>query len=241
MIEYIKRFFYSLKDLCFPLICCNCGEYVESKGLCADCWKQIKWISEPKCLNCGIPFEINVQKICEHCLKKKPAFDNAVSVFEYNDFSKNMILKFKYNDATYMSEQFSSWMYRVCELDIKNANFIIPVPIHFVKRLKRKYNQSELLAKEISEKSGIKYEPRILKKIKNTLAQEGLSKVHRQKNIKGTFEVDKKYVHLLDKKTIVIVDDVLTTGATVNECAKMLKKCGVEKIIVITLARVITH
>ncbi|MBQ7674395.1 MAG: ComF family protein, partial [Alphaproteobacteria bacterium] len=169
----------------------------------------------------------------------KPYFDKAISVFVYNEFSKQIILRFKHSDATYLYEQLASWMYRSATSEITNADIIIPVPIHFLKRLKRKYNQSELLAQEVSQLSGIKYEPRILMKIKKTLPQEGLSGKERRKNIVGSFGIDENFKDLIVDKNIVLIDDVFTTGATVNECSKVLKKFGAKTITVVTLARVV--
>jgi ComF family protein len=209
--------------------------------LCPECWKHIKWIEDPKCRICGTPFEIDIDTICPVCIRQKPHFDKAISVFEYDDFSKNIVLKFKHVDATYMSRQLAAWIYRVSKGDLKNSNIIIPVPIHFLKRLKRKYNQSELLAQELSKFSGIVYEPRILQKIKHTSQQEGLSRNIRLKNVRGSFGVAPKYSHLLSRKNVVLIDDVLTTGATANECSKILKKYGAATVVVLTVARVNIH
>ncbi|MDR0677198.1 MAG: ComF family protein [Holosporaceae bacterium] len=223
----------------FPITCCNCEEFVESEGLCSECWNKIRWIGDPKCRICGVPFEFGVDLTCPMCSKRKPHFDKAIAVFEYDDFTKKVILKFKYNDTTYISKQLAAWMYRVSKNTVqKKVDFIVPVPIHFFKRLKRKYNQSELLALEFAKLSGISYEPRILLKKKSTPQQEGLSRNVRLKNVQGSFGIDEKYRNLLHKKTILLIDDVLTTGATINECSKILKKHGAEKIICVTAARV---
>ncbi|MDR0631747.1 MAG: ComF family protein [Holosporaceae bacterium] len=238
MFEIVRQFLLNLQNICFPITCYNCGKIVDSEGLCQECWKKIRWIGDPKCKICGVPFEIDACALCPNCLRKKPHFDRAVSVFEYDSFSKIMILKFKHGDKTHICRQLSTWMYRVAQDAIKNADVIIPVPIHFLKRLKRKYNQSELLARELGKLSGIPYEPRILQKEKPTPQQEGLSRNMRLKNINGSFGVDSRYFSTLFKKTVVLVDDVLTTGATINECSKILKKHGAEKVIVLTIARV---
>jgi ComF family protein len=206
--------------------------------LCNECWKKIQWISDPKCKICGIPFETDISALCPICLKTRPHFDKAISVFNYDDFSKNMILKFKHGDATYMNEKFAHWIFRASENDIRNASIIVPVPMLLSKRLKRKYNQSELLAIELAKLSGIRYEPRILEKTKHTQQQEGLSRAHRLKNVKGSFGVNEDYSGIVCNKIVVLVDDVITTGSTVNECAKVLKKSGADKVIVLTIARV---
>jgi ComF family protein len=149
-----------------------------------------------------------------------------------------MLLKFKHGDATYMARQLAAWIYRAAETEIKKSDIIIPVPIHFLKRIKRKYNQSELLAMELSKLSGVLYEPRILRKIKSTVQQEGLSRKKRLKNVKGSFGVQAAYSHLLEGKKVILADDVMTTGATANECSKVLKKHGATEVTVLTVARV---
>lgn len=235
-------FFFDIdlfKDMFFPSRCCNCGNLVDTPGLCPTCWSKITWISEPKCAICGHPFPLEIMPICSQCLADKPYFHKAVSVMVYDDSSKNMILAFKNSDATYLTEQFSKLMYKVGSLEIESSDIIVPVPIHFLKRLKRKYNQSELLGRYISEISGVAYEPRILDKIKQTLPQEGLSGAKRRKNVAGSFGVNRRYEDLLKNKNVLLVDDVFTTGSTVNECAKILQEKGAKKVNVVTLARVV--
>jgi ComF family protein len=226
-----------LKDLFFPLRCDLCGNFTDTNGLCPPCWSKITWISDPKCQICGTPFDTNINLICANCLQKRPHFDRAVSVFEYNEFSKGIIIKFKHCDAIRMANPAASWIYRAAETEINAADMIIPVPIHLFKRLKRKYNQSELLAREISKISGILYEPRILRKIKHTRQQEGLSANARKRNLVGSFGVDEAYVGLLQDKNIILADDVFTTGSTLNECAKILKKHGAKTVICVTMAK----
>ncbi|MDR3187296.1 MAG: ComF family protein [Holosporaceae bacterium] len=238
MSSFINGTLEIVKNICFPITCCNCGNFVDSEGLCSDCWKHIKWISDPKCKICGTPFEIDLDAICPNCLRKRPHFDKAIAAFKYDDFSRSMILKFKHWDTTYIAEKLGHWMYGACAKDMADADIIVPVPIHFLKRLKRQYNQSELLGMELQKLSGIPYEPRILKKIKRTDPQEGLSRERRLRNVRGSFGVDENYVPLVDGKSVILVDDVLTTGSTANECSRVLKKHNAAKVIVVTVARV---
>ncbi len=236
--KIFERLCEKLRDICFPATCCKCGKYTENQGLCSDCWSKIHWISEPLCQICGKPFEIDIGINCTDCSYEKPIFDHARAVFEYDDNSKSIILKFKHSDATFLGKQLAQWMYRVGETLLKKADLIIPVPIHFFKRLKRKYNQTEILATYLAKLSEKTYEPRILRKNNPSRSQEGLTKLQRKENVKDSFEIDKKYAPLLKEKTVVLVDDVLTTGATVNECARILKKHGAKSIFVLTIARV---
>jgi ComF family protein len=129
-------------------------------------------------------------------------------------------------------------MYRTAEQLIKSVDLLVPVPIHFRKLLGRKYNQSELLARGLRDMSGVSYEPMILIKSKPTPQQEGLTRERRGKNIIGSFGVNEKYAHLLSNKNVLLVDDVFTTGSTVNECSRILKKHGASHVSVLTLAKV---
>lgn len=239
MVSKLNGCLNSLKNLLFPIKCDLCGETVDTSGLCPECWKKISWISDPKCAICGTPFEIDVSKICTSCLNEKPKFDRAISVFKYDNFSKEIILKLKHFDTTHIAKRLSMLMYKTAQIEIDNSDLIVPVPIHFTKRLKRKYNQSEFLAKNIGEMSDVKYEPRFLKKIKITPQQEGLSAKNRKKNVVGSFGVDEKYSGFIENKKIILVDDVFTTGSTVDECSKILKKYKAESITVVTIAKVI--
>ena len=152
-----------------------------------------------------------------------------------------MILHFKNYDCTYMANQFAKWLYRSAEKELTNTDIIIPVPITTLRRITRKYNQSELLAMSISELSHIKYEPRILIKSKSTKSQEGLTRLSRQKNLIGSFSVNSKFADLLKDKNVALVDDVITTGSTANECAKVLKKYGAKNVIVLTIAHTVLN
>lgn len=232
-----------IRDFLLPITCLECGKFVDSEGLCPSCWKKITWISKPKCEICGSPFELNLYDTCLSCIKNRPSFDKAISVFEYNAFSKNIILRFKHFDATYAACKISAWMYRAGQLEIDSADIIVPVPIRFSKRIIRMYNQTELLAVGIHKLSGEKalYEPRILVKSKHTKTQEGLTGRKRRKNIVGSFSVSEAYKDLLTNKNVVLIDDVFTTGTTVNECAKVLKKSGAKSVVVVTAAMVVMH
>lgn len=225
-------------DVIFPRRCFLCNEFSESEGLCQECWKTITWISSPKCKICGAPFEFEVDSICEDCSNNKPYFDKAISVFEYDACSKPLIVMFKHYDSTALAPYLAKVMYAASERDIKNCDVIIPVPITFSKRLKRKYSQSELLALRFSELSKIKYAPEILIKQKNTADQETLTARNRKKNLSGAFAVASDFKSEINGKDVVLIDDVMTTGSTVNECSKILKKSGAKRVIAVTAARV---
>lgn len=212
-----------------------CGDVTSTAYVCLECWKRILWISpEHCCIICGQPFRYKIYDICEECLLSPPSYDKAVEVFLYNEFSKAPILNFKHKDATYLAEIFAQLIFRNIKNYIEKYDVIYPVPIHRRKLIKRMYNQSGLLAKELSKLAHIPYDPLNLEKIKITLPQEGLSRDTRLRNVVGSFGISKN----VNGKSIILVDDVITTGATANECAKILKSHGAKKVFVAAIAKV---
>ena len=238
--QKVSALINSALDIIFPIRCSLCENNIEADGLCQECWKKINWISDPRCSICGTPFDILVGNMCVTCVQRKPHFDEAISVCEYDDFSKDIIIKFKHHDSTHLTKYIAALMYAASKNIVDDAHVIIPVPIHISKRIKRKYNQSELIAMEIARASGAAYEPRALKKHKKTLSQEDLPAKQRKTNVKGSFALDGKYEDAIKDKKIILVDDVFTTGSTVNECSKILKRGRAKKVTVITFAKVIS-
>ena len=230
MVGFWKR----VKDTLLPPRCICCGEYVEKVGVCDNCWGGIKWISEPKCKICGQPIE---DEICKYCIADENFFDRAVSVMVYEGLARHLILKFKDCEATLYASIFAKWLNRIIQDFLEEIDFIVPVPISFKRRFKRKYNQTELLCIELQKLSGLKYSPEILIKSKETAMQKSLNRERRRQNLRKSFSVNEK-ISIKDK-VILLIDDVITTGATANACAELLKKAGASKVYVATVARVI--
>lgn len=227
-------FWERIKDALLPPRCIFCGEYVERVGVCNSCWGGIKWISEPKCKICGQPLEYET---CKYCIAGENFFDRVVSVMVYEGLARHLILKFKDNEATLYAPIFAQWLNRIIQDFSLDVDFLVPVPISLKRRFKRKYNQTELLCIELQKLSSLNYEPRILEKLKETAPQKSLNRKNRLKNLRKTFSVNEK-ISVKDK-VILLIDDVITTGATANSCAELLKKAGASKVYVATLARVI--
>ncbi|MDR3092713.1 MAG: ComF family protein [Endomicrobium sp.] len=159
------------------------------------------------------------------------------SVYLYKDSLRNLVLKFKYSDRFFLAEDFGSFMYEMMKLYdfYKDAEFIIPVPLNIVRRIKRGYNQAEMLADAISSKADIPVLKKVLFRKKITKPQFKLSKLDREKNIKDSFFV--KNNDILRGKTVILIDDIVTTSATVSACSLALKTAGAEKVCVLALAR----
>lgn len=236
--------FKKIKDdilqIIFPPKCVFCGDLTDNSDVCENCWKSVFWITEPCCQTCGQPFELSDRNYCKQCALNTHYFDEARSVFGYDNVTRAAILNLKNKDATYLADTFANWMCRVGKKILKNYEIIIPVPIHRNKLLRRFYNQSALLAQKIAIKSNKIYLPLALEKFVKTRPQEGLTREQRLKNIQNSFRANSKFLDQLNGKDIILIDDVMTTGATVDECAKILKKSAcVNKIAILTVAKVI--
>ncbi len=237
----MKEFLLKLINFILPCRCICCGTIVEDEnGVCPDCFNKIHFISKPYCKICGTPFETTenvINNVCANCLKdKKKLLDLQRSAFIYDDFSKKIILGLKFFDKTYYAPWLAKMMYRISQdIFAEKPDLIIPVPLHNIRLFQRKYNQSALLAKELSKLSGIKTDFTSLKRCKNTIPQVNFSGKARVKNVKNAFVVTKN--KNIKNKKIILIDDVFTTGSTIKECALVCKKAGASKIFVITASR----
>ncbi len=227
-------------DLLIPLRCMKCSSIVENQeGLCASCWPLIPFITKPYCACCGLPFDFEIEEkaLCGVCSHELPLYKTARSVFSYTSESKDLILKFKHTDSLHSAPVFATWMARALD-EIENP-LCIPVPLHWTRLFMRTYNQAALLACGIAKLKGLTYTPSLLIRKHRTPSQGHLSKKDRQKNVSRAFCVPPSKRPQLDKRTLLLVDDVYTSGATLNACAKVLLKAGAKEVHALTLARVV--
>lgn len=232
----------NLFDFILPKRCLLCGKIIKSTdSLCPDCFKQINFISEPYCRHCGKPLIGHIDDIkglsCIECLSKKSLFRMCRAAIEYDEFSKKIILDFKFTDHLENRKLLAHWLY-VAGKDIfeLGADLIIPVPLHYTRLFRRKYNQSAILATELSSLIKIPTDFKSLKKIRYTLPQVQCNGKRRIVNIKNAFNVSKP--ENVKGKRIILIDDVYTTGSTLKECAKVLLKAGAKSVDALTVARV---
>ena len=229
-----------LLDILLPPRCLLCGKEIHSdNSLCAECFAKIDFISEPYCQKCGRPFPITVigSYSCASCLQCKNPFRLCRAAVEYNDHSKKLILDFKFFDHIENKMLLARWLY-IAGKDIfqAGADLIIPVPLHYTRMFKRKYNQSAVLSAALSNLCGIPADYKSLKKRHATMPQVSCSRKQRLKNVRNAFEVANP--ENIRGKRVVLIDDVFTTGSTLKECAKVLKKAGAKSVDALTVARV---
>lgn len=227
-------------DLLLPPLCLNCEAPVGgNQTLCPDCWKAINFVAPPWCASCGAPFEVPVEAgtLCGECIAYPPDFSAARSAMIYDDASKRLILGFKHNDRLHPAEALAGWLHRAGAELWDKTDAIIPVPLHRWRLFKRRYNQAALLAHELGKRAGKSVVVDGLIRVIATPAQGHMNREDRKRNVAGAFSVNPRRADVLAGKTVVLVDDVFTTGATVNECSRILRKAGVGEVYVLTLAR----
>ena len=181
-------------------------------------------------------FEISLSEdmSCGRCIARPPSFDFARSLLKFDKNSKQLIHAFKYHDKIELAKFFSQLLYKTYCNQIGNIDYIIPVPMHRIKRLLRMYNQADLLCKEIAMRAGKLRVPDLLIKTKWTKSQVYLSKRARKENLRNTIKLNPKYD--VRDKVILIIDDVVTTGSTLDYCSKLLKNAGAKSVIALTVA-----
>lgn len=230
-------------DTFFPANCPACGDAVtDPHALCAACWGKMEFISEPMCHHCGLPFEYHVGEhgICGECMAAPPAFTRARSVFKYNDLSRSQVLAFKFHDRTQLAPLFGQWLAQASsQAFIAQCEMIIPVPLHYRRLVARRYNQAVLLAQALARHVQLPVHSHLLLRRKATTPQSGLSRAGREANVRGAFTVPKQLRPQLRGKKVLLIDDVMTTGATLSACARALHDAGVVDVYVLTLARTV--
>ncbi len=225
-------------DLLYPPACLLCKKELERQGLCPDCTTSFEPVTPPKCTLCGTPFleAGEIDHPCGHCIKEPPPFHHSASSYRFSNTLVDAIHALKYSGKSALAKSLGSLM---ASHDIfeEDHHLIVPVPLHIHRLRDRGFNQSLLLAKPISKEHGIAIDPFLLTRIRETPSQTGMmGRKAREQNVKGAFAL--RNIENLKGAKILLVDDVYTTGATVKECSKMLKKGGAVKVNVLTLGRV---
>ena len=218
--------------------CCERFSEEGKQGFCSNCLSQIRWIEPPFCSICGIPFisrEVETHP-CSACVTHRKYFTIARALGAFEGSLQETIHRWKYQGKTYLTPFFASWMAEGLNRywEPGSLDVLIPVPLHTRRLRERGFNQGLLLAKDLSRRTGIPYRKTILQKKKSTVPQVNLSGAKREKGLRGAFHVIEK--EELSGLSVLLIDDVYTTGATVNECSKVLLKGGAERVDVLTLA-----
>ncbi|QUD87407.1 ComF family protein [Phenylobacterium montanum] len=225
-------------DLVYPPQALDGGARPLSHGLSAEAWSKLRFIAEPVCDGCGTPFEYAVAERCAACLAKPRAFARARSAVIYDDASRDLILQFKHADRLDLAPLLTAWVGRAAAELIAEADAVVPVPLHPLRLIRRRYNQAAEIARPLARREGLAYLPDALVRRRATDSQGGKGAGGRRRNVAGAFEVPKRRRGQVAGRRILLIDDVLTTGATAEACAKALLQAGAAQVALATVARV---
>ena len=228
-------------DALLPPRCLSCGTAVEGEALCPDCWRRVRFLSSPVCEACGIPFAVDPGPgaLCGACAASAPAFARARAAFAYDAESRGLILAFKHGDHTDAAPAYGAWLMRAGAELLADSDVIVPVPLHWTRLFARRYNQAALLAHALQGWTKIPVAPELLVRRRRTPTQGTLGRAARTRNLAGAIAVLAKQRARVAGKRILLVDDMLTTGATADACARALLAAGARAVDVLTLARVV--
>ncbi len=212
------------------------GEGVQSPGLSSEAWRKIVFLADPVCDGCGTPFEYDLRARCAACQAKPRAFGRARAACLYDEHSRDLILQLKHADRPEIGGLFARWLNRAAADLIADCDAISPIPLHRARLFKRRYNQAAEIARPLSRLSGVAYLPDALVRQRPTASQGGKSAQGRLRNVAAAFAVP--HPSKVTGKRILLIDDVLTTGATAQGCARALLAAGAVSVDLAVVARV---
>ncbi len=235
----VKTAARGLLDLFLPPLS-HAGDRAQTVGLDADSWSRIVFLEDPVCDGCGAPWEYDPGPgvRCAACTARPRAFDRARAACLYDEHSRDLILKLKHADRTDLSGLLARWLSRAARPLLAEADIVVPVPLHRWRLLRRKYNQAAEVARPLARMHGLAFLPDALARVRDTETQGGKSASGRRRNVAGAFAVSPRLRDRLDGRRVLLVDDVLTTGATAHACARALKAAGAATVDLAVIAKV---
>lgn len=246
----------SILQLLYPRKCPVCGRIINAERtiiqcntdncnpyICPSCYKKLNIVSGARCMKCSRPLEDDAAEYCPDCASKVRHFDQGISLLIHDDVSKKIIYGLKYSNkrdnadvlayeaARRLADVISYW----------NPDVIVPVPVHKKREIERGYNQAEVLARKLvnflkTDGTDYRLDTRLLRRDKQTIAQKKLGNEQRQDNLKNAFAVNEKVLEYCDYNSVLLIDDIYTSGATLSECARTLKNAGIEKVYFLTFS-----
>lgn len=228
-------------DVALPTLCAACREPVAGDGVCAACWSQLAFIAPPYCPRLGIPFvyDPGPDMLSMQAIADPPAYQRARAAVRYDDVAKTLVHALKYQDRTDLAPTMGRWMARAGSELLDGADALVPVPLHWRRAWSRRYNQSGALAGVIAQHSGVNVAGDALRRIRPTLQQIGLSRTERAANVQGAFQVLPDKIGMVQGRRLILIDDVLTSGATLDACARALLRARAAQVDVLVFARVV--
>lgn len=229
-------------DAALPPLCPSCREPVGvTSGLCPACWSKLSPIERPFCERLGLPFVYDPGPgiLSMQAIADPPSYQRARAAVRYDEVARTLVHAFKYGDRLDLAPTMGRWMARAGHELLAEADLIMPVPLHWRRLWARRFNQSAALAEVVSEISGVPVGHMALKRTKATPQQVGLSRSERALNVQGVFKVSPEGKASVERRRVLLMDDVLTSGATADACARTLLRAGARNVDVLVFARVV--
>jgi ComF family protein len=224
-----------------PPLCAACREPVGSEGLCAACWSKLSFIAPPYCERLGIPFPFDPGPgvLSMEAIADPPAFNRARAAVRFDEVARTLVHALKYGDRLDLAPLMGRWMANAGRELTREADLLVPVPLHWRRQWARRFNQSALLAEVVAQANGLRVSHGALKRIKATAQQVGLGRSERALNVQGAFGVRAGAKIEVAGRRLVLVDDVMTSGATIEACTRALLRAGAAGVDVLVFARVV--
>ncbi|MBI5131137.1 MAG: ComF family protein [Rhodopseudomonas palustris] len=228
-------------DVALPTLCVACREPVAGDGLCPQCWSQLSFIAPPYCEKLGIPFVYDPGPgiLSMQAIADPPAYARARAAVRYDEVAKTLVHALKFHDRIDLAPTMGRWMAHAGKPLLQGADLLVPVPLHWRRGFSRRYNQSGALARAIGKQANLPVAIEALRRVRPTAHQIGLSRAERAANVQGAFKVPPERKAEVQGRHVVLVDDVLTSGATVDACARALLRAKARSVDVLVFARVV--
>ena len=233
----VRKLAYWLLDFALPPRCAGCGMIVSDvHSFCPDCWKRIEFLGSAGCATCGTPLQATDAENCAVCMAKPPRIKRTRAAVAYDELTRSLALRLKYGRKVAIAKTMARYMAPLVGTQPQSA-LLVPVPLHRGRLWQRGFNQSAIVARELSRKTGIDTDATLLKRIRRTPPLKGMSLQQRRRVVAGAFKVGDRSA--INGRTVILVDDVLTTGSTANACARELRRAGAARVELISWARVV--
>ena len=233
----LARAFRPVLDFALPPRCGGCGTIVdEVDSFCADCWRKLEFLGPGGCSRCGLPLKATDADTCAACLAKPPRLDRIRAAVAYDDISRSIAIRLKYGRKVALARTMSRYMQPLVG-DVPAGTLLVPVPLHRWRLWRRGFNQSAMVAKELSRRTGLQVAVDALRRTRSTPPLKGMNVSQRRRAVAGAFKTTAGAE--LRGRTVVLIDDVLTTGSTANACARVIRRAGAQRVDLVSWARVV--
>jgi len=231
----------SIARFLYPPVCAGCSAAVERvDAVCARCWRELRFIERPFCEVLGTPFRFDLGRgfLSAEAIAEPPPFARLRAAVQYGDLASRLVSSLKYHDRTDLVPLLANWMERAGGDLFPDVDMVVPVPLHRLRLLRRRFNQSAELGRRIAARRALPFRPDCLERRRPTAAQVGLGAAERRGNLKGAFHVPDRRRRTLAGQRVLLVDDVFTTGATAEAATAALLRGGARRVEVLVFARV---